>query len=362
VAVKQLWRFSHIVPAAGIAGGRAVYQTVAILPDGTLLDLLGRTDKEGEYIKGAEVPDPLSATYVGHGSIVDDDFATFLRYHGHGSHLSPEPPPPGEPCPVDGSRGCPLLDQAKAHVGDLIQQGHRASLMGLAMVSGYLSDDGRATEQRQWHEISTCEARGLDWRAGAQVWLDGQRQWPYYTVWPEPPFPSAGVPHVEPPEPQPSVATPGAVRAWVAAAVEAGTIVMADRLPPVELRRTIREHAHLTQAELAEKIGVGKSTLQNYENGLRDPDPDVSERYAALLHELHELDEHAPATAEALGIDLDPEVVAQQTDDWREAQGLESAQRPAVVVEMMAEDMPGEIAQPNGSSPHEPAQAVEEPV
>ncbi len=49
-------------------------------------------------------------------------------------------------------------------------------------------------------------------------------------------------------------------------------------LPPPPLRRLLREQAGLTQAEIAQVLGVGRPTVTRYESGVRDPRSAVGSR------------------------------------------------------------------------------------
>lgn len=48
--------------------------------------------------------------------------------------------------------------------------------------------------------------------------------------------------------------------------------------------RQLRKKHNLTQLELSEKVGIPKSTLAGYENGLRRPKFETMEKLAEVLH------------------------------------------------------------------------------
>jgi DNA-binding transcriptional regulator YiaG len=54
-------------------------------------------------------------------------------------------------------------------------------------------------------------------------------------------------------------------------------------LPPPAIRRLLREHAGLTQAEVATVLGVGRPAVTRYETGARDPRGEVRHAYVELL-------------------------------------------------------------------------------
>ena len=63
-------------------------------------------------------------------------------------------------------------------------------------------------------------------------------------------------------------------------------LVRGHRLPPPAVRRSIREHAHLTLADLAALVGVNLHTIRRWELNLHEPTANNRRRYAAVLHEL----------------------------------------------------------------------------
>ncbi|MFI9807749.1 sigma factor-like helix-turn-helix DNA-binding protein [Streptomyces sp. NPDC052301] len=54
-------------------------------------------------------------------------------------------------------------------------------------------------------------------------------------------------------------------------------------LPPPKERRRLREAASLTQAQLAERLGVSRATMRAWESGRRVPDGSQGQEYAGLL-------------------------------------------------------------------------------
>ncbi|MBE3586531.1 MAG: helix-turn-helix transcriptional regulator [Thermoanaerobacter sp.] len=48
--------------------------------------------------------------------------------------------------------------------------------------------------------------------------------------------------------------------------------------------KELREQLGLTQEELAEKVGISRSALANYESGLREPKGDILVRFANALN------------------------------------------------------------------------------
>lgn len=61
------------------------------------------------------------------------------------------------------------------------------------------------------------------------------------------------------------------------------------RLPPAKVCRAIRESAELSQARLADLLGVHPYTIFRWESGQRRPHGAQLVRYAQVLHELEEL-------------------------------------------------------------------------
>lgn len=51
-----------------------------------------------------------------------------------------------------------------------------------------------------------------------------------------------------------------------------------------DILRTLREDRGLTKSELAERLGLSKMAISNYENGIRYPKPDVLEAIADFFN------------------------------------------------------------------------------
>ncbi|WP_103508994.1 DNA-binding transcriptional regulator [Streptomyces sp. SM13] len=66
--------------------------------------------------------------------------------------------------------------------------------------------------------------------------------------------------------------------------------------PPVE-RQRLREAAGLSRAQVASAVGVGRSTVANWETGVSDPQPPARLSYLRLLKGLVEIYPAAPASA-----------------------------------------------------------------
>jgi transcriptional regulator with XRE-family HTH domain len=58
---------------------------------------------------------------------------------------------------------------------------------------------------------------------------------------------------------------------------------VADECVFGERTRLLRVSRGLTQRQLAEKIGVGRTTVGMYESGLREPSCEIAQRLAAVL-------------------------------------------------------------------------------
>jgi transcriptional regulator with XRE-family HTH domain len=58
------------------------------------------------------------------------------------------------------------------------------------------------------------------------------------------------------------------------------------RLPDPRTRRQVRERAGITQADLAQVLGVDRATVSRWESGERDPRPSQLEPYVAALERL----------------------------------------------------------------------------
>ena len=51
-----------------------------------------------------------------------------------------------------------------------------------------------------------------------------------------------------------------------------------------DMLRFLRKRTGLTQAELAQKTGISRSRINNYENGLREPDFETAEAFADFFN------------------------------------------------------------------------------
>lgn len=51
-----------------------------------------------------------------------------------------------------------------------------------------------------------------------------------------------------------------------------------------DMLRFYRKQLNLTQFELADKTGISRSRINNYENGLREPDFDTTELFADFFN------------------------------------------------------------------------------
>lgn len=70
--------------------------------------------------------------------------------------------------------------------------------------------------------------------------------------------------------------------------------------------RTLRKSRHLTQAQLAERLGVAKSTVSMWENGQRVPEYDLAEITADFFHvDLMYLLGHRDVVEQLTGTDAD---------------------------------------------------------
>jgi transcriptional regulator with XRE-family HTH domain len=58
--------------------------------------------------------------------------------------------------------------------------------------------------------------------------------------------------------------------------------------------RSIREKAHLTQAEVARAVGVSPSAVAQWEGGRRVPSGDAASRYAEFLWDLDRATRETP--------------------------------------------------------------------
>ncbi|WP_236246848.1 MULTISPECIES: helix-turn-helix transcriptional regulator [unclassified Streptomyces] len=78
-------------------------------------------------------------------------------------------------------------------------------------------------------------------------------------------------------------------------------VVDADTLPPPRVRQQLRLAGGLTQAEVAEVIGVKRVAVARWEAGLTQPHRNNRLKYAELLRRLAE--EHPAAVREVPGED-----------------------------------------------------------
>jgi DNA-binding XRE family transcriptional regulator len=63
---------------------------------------------------------------------------------------------------------------------------------------------------------------------------------------------------------------------------------MARRLPPPSIARAVRDAAGVSQAQLADELGVHRVTVARWELEERSPRGELRLRYATLLEELQE--------------------------------------------------------------------------
>ncbi|MDX5578429.1 helix-turn-helix domain-containing protein, partial [Streptomyces sp. ID01-9D] len=70
-------------------------------------------------------------------------------------------------------------------------------------------------------------------------------------------------------------------------------------IPPPAERQRLREAAGLSRAQVASAVGVGRSTVANWETGVSDPQPPARLSYLRLLKGLVEIYPAAPASAPA---------------------------------------------------------------
>ncbi|WP_369171833.1 sigma factor-like helix-turn-helix DNA-binding protein [Streptomyces sp. R28] len=118
----------------------------------------------------------------------------------------------------------------------------------------------------------------------------------------------------------------------------------ANPLPPPEERRRLREAGSLTQAQVADRVGVSRETVHAWEIGRRSPRGGRRETYAQLLRTLAEKTEDQEASEEL-------EVMARQPVA---AGGVDTAVPSA----MRTED-PAPGPEPRPERPLSPAQAFD---
>lgn len=59
-------------------------------------------------------------------------------------------------------------------------------------------------------------------------------------------------------------------------------------LPPPKVAKAIRQAARVTQARMAEELGIHRVSLARWEDGKRAPRGEMRARYAGLLRDLEE--------------------------------------------------------------------------
>jgi DNA-binding transcriptional regulator YiaG len=64
-----------------------------------------------------------------------------------------------------------------------------------------------------------------------------------------------------------------------------------NRLPAPQVCKAIRRAAHATQAQVAAELGVHVMTVARWEQGRRQPAPELRKRYRALLSQLEAVGE-----------------------------------------------------------------------
>ena len=69
-------------------------------------------------------------------------------------------------------------------------------------------------------------------------------------------------------------------------------LVRSRQLPGPEFRRALRLEAGLSLSDVADRLGVTRSTVSRWERGLRNPRADNRARYSELLAELKEVVAH----------------------------------------------------------------------
>jgi DNA-binding transcriptional regulator YiaG len=79
------------------------------------------------------------------------------------------------------------------------------------------------------------------------------------------------------------VATPRHVRDWYTAEVASGRIVPPEHLPPLAVRKALREARGLARPVVAAQLGVSVDALRLWETGDREPQGDNLARYRELL-------------------------------------------------------------------------------
>ncbi|MFB6768978.1 helix-turn-helix domain-containing protein [Streptomyces sp. NPDC056337] len=127
-------------------------------------------------------------------------------------------------------------------------------------------------------------------------------------------------------------------------------------LPPPKARRRLREAASLTQAQLADRMGVTRATVRTWESGRTTPRGRRREAYAELLKTLAE-EESAAAEPAAV-----PVVVAVRTGPGSPAEDAESLVLPAKALpaEERQEEEPEPAPEPVALTPAQAFDALYE--
>ncbi|WP_163015757.1 helix-turn-helix domain-containing protein [Streptomyces sp. Tu 4128] len=127
-------------------------------------------------------------------------------------------------------------------------------------------------------------------------------------------------------------------------------------LPPPKARRRLREAASLTQAQLADRMGVTRATVRTWESGRTTPRGRRREAYAELLKTLAE-EESAAAEPAAV-----PVVVAVRTGPGSPAEDAESLVLPAKALpaQELQEDEPEPAPEPVALTPAQAFDALYE--
>ncbi|MFG3317435.1 helix-turn-helix domain-containing protein [Streptomyces sp. NPDC048171] len=127
-------------------------------------------------------------------------------------------------------------------------------------------------------------------------------------------------------------------------------------LPPPKARRRLREAASLTQAQLADRMGVTRATVRTWESGRTTPRGRKREAYAALLKTLVEEESAAAKPAPV------PVVVAVRTGPGSPAEDTETLVLPtkAPPTEEQRERRPEPLPEPVALTPAQAFDALYE--
>ena len=127
-------------------------------------------------------------------------------------------------------------------------------------------------------------------------------------------------------------------------------------LPPPKARRRLREAASLTQAQLADRMGVTRATVRTWESGRTTPRGRRREEYAELLKALAEEESAAAKPAPV------PVVVAVRTGPGSPAEDTESLVLPAKALpaKERQEDEPEPAPEPVALTPAQAFDALYE--